>query len=275
MMDLKKMATVLRIDALNMIYCAGSGHPGGSLSAADIVTTLYFDEMNIDAGNPQNPDRDFFVLSKGHSCPIVYAALANKDFFSKDWYKRLRHINGELQGHPDRKKTPGIEFNSGSLSQGFSFAIGKALALKRKEKKNRVYVLTGCGELDEGQIWEGALFASHNKLDNLVAIVDYNRLQSDACNDDILCLEPLDRKWEAFGWYVIQIDGHDFDQIKKALDQARLNQNKPTIIIARTIKGKGVSFMENAPKWHGSLAPTPDELKTAIAEINATVSAQN
>ena len=267
-MDLNKIAATLRTESLDMIYYAGSGHPGGSLSSADIVATLYFDEMNITADSAMQKENDVFVLSKGHSCPVVYAALANKGFFEKGWYKRLRHINGELQGHPDRKKTPGIEFNSGSLSQGFSFAIGKALVLKRLNKENRVYVLTGCGELDEGQIWEGALFAAHNKLDNLVAIVDYNCLQSDACNDDILCLEPLDKKWESFGWNVLKIDGHKITEIKDAFKIARSNINVPTVIIAKTTKGKGVSFMENNPKWHGSLAPSPEELNQAKSEIN-------
>lgn len=267
MNHLIEIARIIRKDTLQMIHYAGSGHPGGSLSSADIVTTLYFDEMKSDPVNPNWEGRDFFILSKGHSCPVVYAALANKGYFSKEWYKRLRQTDGELQGHPDRKKTPGIEFNSGSLSQGFSFAIGKALALKAKKKDNRVYVLTGCGELDEGQIWEGALFAPHNKLDNLVAIVDYNCLQSDACNDEILCLEPLDKKWEAFGWNVIKVDGHNFIQIKDALKKARETKGMPTVIIAKTVKGKGVSFMENVPRWHGSLAPSAEELEQAFKEI--------
>lgn len=265
--ELRELARTLRKDILTMLYHAGSGHPGGALSSVELVTALYFHELNVDPDNPKSDMRDYFVLSKGHSCPVVYAALANRGFFPKDWYLTLRHIDSPLQGHPDREKTPGIEFNSGSLSQGFSFAIGAALGLKYTKRQNRVYALLGCGELDEGQVWEGAMFASHHRLDNLVALVDYNRLQSDAGNDEIMTLEPLSMKWQAFGWNIVEIDGHAFDEILSALNTARSTSRKPTAIIARTVKGKGVSFMENVPKWHGSLAPTQEELAQALREI--------
>lgn len=251
-----------------MIYYAGTGHPGGAMSSADLITALYFQEMKTDPTRPDWEDRDIFVLSKGHSCPAVYAALAEKGFFPKEWYQRLRHINGELQGHPDRKKTPGIEFNSGSLAQGFSFAIGAAKGMKYQHRTNRVYVLLGCGEMDEGQIWEGALFAAQHQLDNLLAIVDYNQLQSDNHNRNILTLEPLAEKWQAFGWHVLEIDGHNVAEISAAMARARAHQGQPTMIIAHTIKGKGVSFMENNPKWHGSIAPTESELQQAIEELS-------
>ncbi len=266
--QLYQNSKLLRKDVLQMIYHAGSGHPGGSLSAADIVNALYFDELNCNPQNPDWEDRDFFILSKGHSCPVVYAALARKGYFPTEWYKRLRHINGELQGHPDRKKTPGIEFNSGSLSQGISFAVGKALALKHQKMQNRVYALLGCGEQNEGQVWEAALFAAHFKLDNVVAIIDYNKLQSDNYNSEIMNLESITDKWSAFNWNVFEIDGHDYSQILDAFKKARESKNGlPSVIIAHTIKGKGVSFMENVPKWHGSLAPSSEELALALNEI--------
>lgn len=265
--NLTKIANQLRKDILQMLYFGGSGHAGGALSSADLVAALYFHELKLDPSNPEWRDRDIFVLSKGHSCPVLYAALAEKGFFPKEWFTRLRQINGELQGHPDRKKTPGVEFNSGSLAQGFSFSIGAALGMKYQKRSNRVYALLGCGEMDEGQIWEGALFASHNKLDNLLAIVDYNKLQSDNYNKEILGLEPIADKWTAFGWNVLEIDGHNFGEIISAFNTARGMKNIPTIIIAHTIKGKGVSFMENNPKWHGSLAPTKEELALALGEL--------
>lgn len=265
---LRTKAKIIRKDVMQMLHYAGSGHPGGSLSAADIVAALYFHEMRLNPKSPNWPQRDFFVLSKGHSCPVVYAALAESGFFSKDWYNGLRHINGALQGHPDRKKTPGIEFNSGSLSQGFSFGLGRALAYKHTKDTNRVYILMGCGEQDEGQVWEGAMFGAHYKLNNVLAIVDYNQLQSDDTNDHIMMLKPLAEKWRSFGWNVFEIDGHNMEQILGAFADARGIRLKPSVIIASTIKGKGVSFMENVPKWHGSLAPTADELKLAMAELD-------
>lgn len=267
--DLIENSKIIRKDILQMIYYAGSGHPGGSLSAADLVNALYFKDLKGDPNNPEWEDRDFFILSKGHACPVVYAALARKGYFPTEWYCRLRHINGELQGHPDRRKTPGIEFNSGSLSQGISFAAGKALGLKHQKRDNRVVALLGCGEQDEGQVWEAALFAAHYKLDNLLAIVDFNKLQSDACNDEILKLDSLPDKWRAFNWNVLEIDGHDYPQILDALQNAKTVKGRPTVIIAHTIKGKGVSFMENVPRWHGSLAPSKSELEQAFKEIEA------
>jgi len=260
-------AKTLRRDILEMIFHAGSGHPGGSLSAIDLINALYFNEMREDANNPEWNERDRFILSKGHGCPALYAALGRKGYFPLEWYQRLRHTGAELQGHPDRKKTPGIEFNSGSLSQGVSYAAGVALGLKHQGLPSRVYVLMGCGEQNEGQVWEAAMFAAHHRLDNLVGMVDYNKLQSDSHNDDIMKLESLSAKWRAFNWHTLEIDGHNYSQILAAFAKARDERGRPTMIIANTVKGKGVSFMENVPKWHGSLAPTPEELALALSEI--------
>ncbi len=264
---LAKLAAVLRRDILSMNCYAGSGHPGGSLSAADILACLYFSELKIDPEKPLWEERDRFVLSKGHACPVLYAALAERGYFSKEEFKKLRHINGMLQGHPDRLKTPGIEFNSGSLGQGFSFALGAALAGRYRQKNYRVYVLLGDGELDEGQVWEGLMFGAHYKLDNLLAIIDYNKLQSDDFNSNIMNLEPIVDKLKAFNWFVIEIDGHDINQILHSFEKAKRMKGKPAVIVAHTIKGKGVSFMENHPKWHGSLAPNEEELSIALKEL--------
>ena len=263
---LSEVAAQLRKYIITMNCYAGSGHPGGSLSAVEIVTYLFEKEINFSTKNSKDIGRDRFVLSKGHSCLVLYAALAQKGFFSVEEFKNLRHVGGMLQGHPDRLKTPGVEFNSGSLGQGFSFALGCALGGKRAGKDFRVYVLLGDGELNEGQVWEGMMFGANYALDNLVAIVDYNKYQSDDLNTNITALEPLMDKFNAFGWYAMEIDGHDFREIGNALDRARKIKGQPSIILAHTIKGKGVSFMENNPKWHGSLAPQGDERERALKE---------
>jgi transketolase len=263
-----KLARIIRESILQMNYAAGSGHPGGALSSADIVTALYFDEMNIDPKKPDWSERDRFILSKGHSCMVLYAALAEKGYFSKEHFKQLRHVNAMLQGHPDMIKTPGVDSPSGSLSQGFSVGCGIALGAKRLKKQFRINVLLGDGELNEGQVWEALAFAAHYKLDNLMAIVDNNGLQSDARNEDILNMQPLSDKFIAFGWHVIEINGHDFNEILSAFSEAKRIKNKPSIIIAHTIKGKGVSYMENVPKWHGSCAPCESDYIKAIKEIN-------
>jgi len=256
----------LRKHIITMNCYAGSGHPGGSLSSVEIVAYLFSREINFTTENSNDLNRDRFVLSKGHSCLVLYAALAQKGFFSVEEFKNLRHVGGMLQGHPDRLKTPGVEFNSGSLGQGFSFALGCTLGAKRKNLDFRTYVLLGDGELNEGQVWEGMMFGAHHKLDNLVAIVDYNKYQSDDLNTNITALEPLMDKFKAFGWYVMEIDGHDFREIGNALDRARKIKGKPSIILAHTIKGKGISFMENNPEWHGSLAPQGEERVIALKE---------
>lgn len=263
---LREMAATLRKYIITMNCYAGSGHPGGSLSAVEIVTYLFEEELNFSLKNFKDADRDRFVLSKGHSCLVLYAVLAQKGFFSVEEFKMLRHVDGMLQGHPDRLKTPGIEFNSGSLGQGFSFALGCALGSQRDKKEVRVYALLGCGELNEGQVWEGMMFGAFYKLDNLVAIVDYNKLQSDNWNKNITALEPLVDKFRAFGWHTVEIDGHDFGEIGSALEEAKSVKKRPTMILAHTVKGKGVTFMENNPKWHGSLAPDGEEKECALKE---------
>ncbi|OEU66656.1 MAG: transketolase [Desulfovibrio sp. S3730MH75] len=263
---LEKFAAELRKSIIIMNCHAGSGHPGGSLSCVEIISWLYCNEMNYSTENMNDPERDRFILSKGHSCLSLYAALAEKGFFSKEAFKTLRHAGGILQGHPNRLKTPGVEFNSGSLGQGFSFALGCALGAKRADRQNRTYALLGDGELNEGQIWEGCMFGAHQGLDNMVAIVDYNKFQSDDLNSNITTLEPLNDKFKAFGWHVIEINGHNFREIENAFTRARAMSGKPTMIIAHTIKGKGISYMENVPKWHGSLCPTGEERECAMRE---------
>ena len=254
--------------------CAGSGHPGGALSAVEILTYLYWHELNISPSNIDDPDRDRFVLSKGHGCIALYVVLAERGFFSKKELARLRHTGSMLQGHPDRLKTPGVEFNSGSLGQGFSFALGCALGAKLQKKSFRTYVLLGDGELNEGQVWEGMMFGAHHRLDNLVAIVDYNKLQSDDLCENVTALEPLMDKFRAFGWYAIEINGHDFNDIAEAFDRVRKIKGKPSIILAHTIKGKGVPFMENNPKWHGSLAPNAEEKEIALRALDCADSSE-
>lgn len=265
--DLCNLAAQVRRYILIMNCCAGSGHPGGALSAADLMTYLFHRELNFSPANAEAPGRDRFVLSKGHSCPALYAVLAQKGFFGIEEFRGLRQVGGMLQGHPDRLKTPGVEFNSGSLAQGFSFAVGCALGGKRAGRVFRVYALLGDGELDEGQVWEALLFGAHHRLDNLVAIVDHNKLQSDDDNTKVLGLEPLLDKFRAFGWHTLEIDGHDFPQIGAAFAAARETRGRPTIIVAHTVKGKGISFMERTPKWHGSLAPQGEERAQALAEL--------
>ena len=266
--QLRVLANKARMGAILGTYHAKSGHPGGSLSAADIFTYLYFKEMNVDPQAPQWEDRDRFVLSKGHCCPSLYAVLALKGYFDWDELISLRHVGAMLQGHPDMKGTPGIDMSTGSLGQGVSAACGMALAGKLDNKDYRVYTVLGDGEVEEGQVWEAAMFASHHKLDNLVVIVDQNGLQIDGPVAEVGGIEPLDKKFEAFGFEVIKIDGHDFEQIKDALDRAKTVKGKPTAILAKTVKGKGVSFMENQVGWHG-VAPNKEQYEAATAELQA------
>ncbi len=264
--ELQKIVRKLRRHVITMTAIAGSGHPGGSLSAADIITALYFTVLRHDPKNPDWQDRDRFVLSKGHAAPILYAALAECDYFPVEELLTLRKLDSRLQGHPDRTLTPGVEMSSGALGQGLSFGIGIALAGKLDSRDYRVYVFLGDGECDEGQVWEAAMAAAHFKVDNLVAIVDRNQQQLDGYCYDIMNLEPLAAKWRAFGWEVLEIDGHDFQQILKAFEKAQEVKGKPTVIIAHTIKGKGVSFMENNIEFHGK-APTPEEAEKALKEL--------
>jgi transketolase len=264
--SLNGKANNIRKSIIQMICSAKSGHPGGSLSSTDIVTTLYFHEMNIDPKNPKMENRDRFILSKGHVAPLLYATLAERGYFDKSELWNLRKFGAMLQGHPDMKKVPGVEISSGSLGQGLSVANGMALSAKIYGKNYRSYVLMGDGELQEGQVWEAAMTAAHYKLDNVVAFVDFNNLQIDGNVEDIMGIEPLDKKWESFGWNVIKIDGHDFKQIISALSDARKTKGKPTLILSKTTKGKGVSFMENICEFHG-VAPTEEEAQKAIKEL--------
>jgi transketolase len=260
------MAKKLRRHVITMIAEAGSGHPGGSLSAADIVTTLYFRVLRHDPKDPQWADRDRFILSKGHAAPILYAVLAETGYFPVAELETLRKMDSRLQGHTDRGLTPGVEMSAGSLGMGLSFAIGIALAARLDSKTYRTYVLLSDGECQEGQTWEAALSAAHFKLDNLTTMVDCNGIQLSGRTCDIMILEPLIQKWQAFGWHVIDIDGHDFDQMLSALIEADKMKGRPTVIIARTVKGKGVSFMENNVAFHGK-APTPEEAQRALREL--------
>lgn len=264
--QLKKIAANIRTGIIMAISAAGSGHPGGSLSAADIVTVLYFHEMNIDPKNPKMKNRDKFVLSKGHAAPLLYAALAEKGFFPKEDILTLRKINSKFQGHPDSKKLPGIETSTGSLGQGFSMAVGMALAGRVDNNDGRVYALLGDGELQEGLVWEAAMSAGHYGLDNMVAIVDWNGLQIDGKNCDVMTVEPIAEKFKAFGWNVMEIDGHNYSEIIESLARARNFRGKPTAIVAKTHKGKGVSFMEDEAGWHGK-APDQEQTALAIKEI--------
>lgn len=265
-LELEKMANEIRKDIVTAVHSAKSGHPGGSLSSADIFTYLYFEEMNVDHANPKWEDRDRFVLSKGHVAPGLYSTLAEKGYFPKEDLKTLRHTGSYLQGHPDMKHIPGIDMSSGSLGQGVSVAVGMAAAGKYDKKDYRVYTLTGDGEIQEGQIWEAAMWAGHRKLDNLVVIVDNNNLQIDGSVEDVCSPYPIDKKFEAFNFHVINIDGNDFDQIRAAFKEARETKGMPTAIIAKTVKGKGVSFMENAAGWHGK-APNDEEYEIAMADL--------
>ena len=267
-LDLKIHATDIRIGAVEAVYSAKSGHPGGALSSADILSCLYFSELNINPKKPVMPDRDRFVLSKGHSCPGLYSALAHRGYFPVSLLKTFRHTDSILQGHPDMKHIKGIDMSAGSLGQGFSCACGMALAGKLNGLSYRTYALIGDGESQEGQIWEAITFASHYKLDNLCLIIDNNGLQIDGSVKDVMNIMPYASKLKAFGWNVIQIDGHDIEQILSAFEKARNTKGKPTAIVAKTIKGKGVSFMENQASWHGK-APNDEQYSLAISELTA------
>jgi transketolase len=264
--ELKEIAKKLRRHVITMTATAGSGHPGGSLSAADIITALYFKVLRHKPENPQWSERDRFILSKGHAAPILYAALAETGYFPVAELATLRKLDSRLQGHADSKFTPGVEMSAGSLGMGLSFSIGIALAARLDAKTYRTYVLLSDGECEEGQTWEAALSAAHFKLDNLTAIVDYNGMQLSGWTRDIMNLEPFARKWKSFGWHTIDIDGHDFDQILSAYQGAERIKGKPTVIVARTTKGKGVSFMENNVAFHGK-APTWEEAERALKEL--------
>ena len=264
--ELGRIALELRRTTLKMIHRARSGHPGGALSVADILTVLYFHQMNIRPEEPLWPDRDRFVLSKGHSCPIWYAALAKLGYFDESHLWTLRQFGSILQGHPAMIKTPGVDSTSGSLGQGLSIGVGMALVSKLDKAAWRVFVVLGCGEMNEGQVWEAAQAANKYHLDNLIAIVDYNKLQLDGTNDEVMPTEPLDEKWRSFGWNVRRIDGHDMGQIVEALAAADEQGESPTIIIADTVKGKGVSFMEHSLNWHGK-PPSDEQLEAALAEL--------
>lgn len=264
--ELSLIAKTIRKDIVKMLTESKSGHPGGSLSAVEIMTTLYFNEMNIDPQNANCADRDRFVLSKGHAAPVLYAALAERGFFGKEELWSLRKIGAILQGHPNMNYIPGVDMSTGSLGQGISAAVGMALAGKLDDKSYRVYTLLGDGELGEGQVWEAAMCASHYKLNNLTAFVDFNGLQIDGDITKVMNSLPIDEKFAAFGWNVEIIDGHNYEEIHNALDKARSIEDKPTVIICKTVKGKGVSFMENQAGWHGA-APSQEQCEQAIAEI--------
>jgi transketolase len=265
-LELQKTANEIRKGIVTAVHSAKSGHPGGSLSAADIFTYLYFEEMNIDPKNPKWEDRDRMVLSKGHVAPGWYATLAERGYFPKEDLVTLRHTGSYLQGHPDMKHIPGVDMSSGSLGQGVSVAVGMAAAAKFDKKDYRVYTMTGDGEIQEGQIWEAAMWAGFKKLDNLVVIVDNNNLQIDGAIDEVCSPYPIDSKFEAFNFHVINIDGNDFDEIRAAFDEARNTKGQPTAIIAKTVKGKGVSYMENNAGWHGK-APNDEEYAQAMEEL--------
>ena len=264
--ELKRVANVLRQDIISMLVTSKSGHPGGSLSAAEIVATLFFHEMQIKPQDPHWADRDRFVLSKGHAAPVLYAALAEKGYFPKEELQWLRQTSHMLQGHPDMKKTPGVDMSTGSLGQGLSAANGMALAGKLDGKDYRVFVLLGDGEMAEGQVWEAAMAAAHYKLDNVTAVLDLNGLQIDGATDSVMCSTPLTAKWQAFCWNVIEVDGHDVEALLAAFAEAKKCQGKPSIIIAKTVKGKGVSFMENVAGWHGN-APSVEQGEQALKEL--------
>lgn len=265
-LKLMKTANEVRKGIVTSVHSAKAGHPGGSLSAADLFTYLYFEELNVDPKDPKNADRDRFVLSKGHTAPGLYAALAEKGFFPKEDLITLRHTGSYLQGHPDMKCIPGVDMSSGSLGQGVSAAVGMAIAAKISGDDYRVYTLLGDGEIQEGQVWEAAMLASHHKLDNLLVIVDNNNLQIDGEITKVNSPYPIDKKFEAFNFHVINIDGNDFDQIDAAFKEAKSVKGRPTVIIAKTVKGKGVSFMENQAGWHGK-APNDEEFKIAMADL--------
>jgi transketolase len=264
--ELKEISKTLRGDIVSMLTESKSGHPGGSLSIADILAILYFKEMNIDPKNPKDENRDRFVLSKGHAAPALYSTLARRGYFDPKELNTLRKIDSRLQGHPSMKSLPGIDMSTGSLGQGISAAVGMALAGKLDKKDYRVYSILGDGELEEGEVWEAAMSAAHYKLDNLTAFVDFNGLQRDGDITKVMNPSPIDKKFEAFGWNVLTIDGHNYEEIIDAIEKARNCKGKPTMIICKTIKGKGVSFMENEAAWHGN-APSKEQCEQALAEI--------
>ena len=265
-LELQKTANEVRKGIVTAVYSAKSGHPGGSLSAADIYTYLYFEEMNIDPKDPKKAGRDRLVVSKGHTSPGYYSALANRGFFPVEDLKTFRHVGSYLQGHPDMKHIPGVDMSSGSLGQGISAAVGMAISAKLSGDDYRVYTLVGDGEIQEGQVWEAAMLAGHRKLDNLVVIVDNNNLQIDGAIDEVNSPYPIDKKFEAFNFHVINVDGHDFDSLRAAFEWARQRKGMPTAIIAKTVKGKGVSYMENQASWHG-VAPNEEQYKIAMEEL--------
>lgn len=267
--ELQATAIEIRKDIVKMVHAAASGHPGGSLSSADILTALYFDVMNIDPENLKMAGRDRFVLSKGHAAPVLYSALARRGYFPVEELLTLRRINSRLQGHPDMKYIPGVEMSTGSLGQGISAAVGMAMASKLDNDGSRVFTLLGDGELNEGLVWEAAMAAAHYKLGNLTAILDFNGLQIDGRNDDVMAVKPVDKKFESFGWNVIIVDGHDIEALINALGEAKKVTDKPSILLANTVKGKGVSFMEDQVGWHGK-APSDDELAAALKELGGT-----
>ena len=265
-LELQKTANEVRKGIVTAVYSAKSGHPGGSLSAADIYTYLFFEEMNIDPKDPKKAGRDRLVVSKGHTSPGYYSALANRGFFPVEDLKTFRHVGSYLQGHPDMKHIPGVDMSSGSLGQGISAAVGMAISAKLSGDDYRVYTLVGDGEIQEGQVWEAAMLAGHRKLDNLVVIVDNNNLQIDGAIDEVNSPYPIDKKFEAFNFHVINVDGHDFDSLRAAFEGARQRKGMPTAIIAKTVKGKGVSYMENQASWHG-VAPNEEQYKIAMEEL--------
>ena len=265
-LELQKVANEVRKGVITSVHAAKAGHPGGSLSAADIFTYLYFEEMNVDPKDPKKADRDRFVLSKGHTAPGLYSALALKGYFPVDDLETLRHLGSYLQGHPDMKHIPGVDMSSGSLGQGISAAVGMAIAGKMDNADYRVYTLLGDGEIQEGQVWEASMMAGFRKLDNLVVIVDNNHLQIDGAIDEVCSPYPIDKKFEAFNFHVINIDGNDFDQIDAAFKEAKATKGMPTAIIAHTVKGKGVSFMENQVGWHGT-APNDEQYAVAMEDL--------
>ena len=265
-LELQKTANEVRKGIVTAVHSAKAGHPGGSLSAADLFTYLYFEEMNIDPKDPKKADRDRFVLSKGHTAPGLYSTLANRGYFPVEDLKTLRHLGSYLQGHPDMKHIPGVDMSSGSLGQGISAAVGMALAAKMDQADYRVYTLLGDGEIQEGQVWEAAMFAGHRKLDNLVVIVDNNGLQIDGKIEDVCSPYPIDKKFEAFNFHVINADGNDFDQLDAAFKEAKATKGMPTAIVMKTVKGKGVSYMENSAGWHGK-APNDEEYEIAMADL--------
>ncbi|MBN1936373.1 MAG: transketolase [Anaerolineae bacterium] len=267
--ELEQMAVTIRCDIINMIHRAGSGHPGGSLSAADLVTALYFRLMKVDPQNPGWPDRDRFILSKGHACPVWYSALIERGYLDRSHLGTLRRLNSILQGHPDMNKTPGIDFTVGSLAQGISAGLGMALAGKLHQKDYHIWVIIGDGEMQEGAVWEVAMSAPKWRLDNLTVILDKNDLQNDDYVEEVMPIDPVADKWRAFNWHAIEIDGHNMAQIVDALEQAKATKGKPTIVIAHTVKGKGVSFMEDVAAWHGK-CPCDEEAACALEELGVS-----